>query len=76
MKIAKRHEIFISYDEVIIMDHPMSPMREREATFVIENAIAAGFCFGGGHTHKHAVDADDDEVHKVLHSTRDRFLCI
>ena len=37
-------------------------MREREATFVIENAITAGFCFGGGHTHKHAFDADDDGV--------------
>ena len=64
MKIAKRHEIFISYDEVIITDHPMSRMREREATFVIENAIA-GFCLGGGrgHTHKHA----DDQAHKVRH---------
>ena len=39
---------------------------EREATSVIENAItaAASFCFGGGHTHKHA--ADGDEVHTVF----------
>ena len=47
----------------------MSRMREREATFVIENAIA-GFCLGGGrgHTHKHA----DDQVHKVLHKLPER----
>ena len=34
---------------------------------MIENAItaaAASFCFGGGHTHKHA--ADGDEVHTVF----------